>query len=324
MLLRLATQIDANPIAHRPPDSRDALRARLSRLRAVVLLAGSVVANELRKATGRSSLEMPVGNNRTVMDCWREQLVALAETVGLERLPVRVMIDRTARLPRHRNDHGPVTVSIEEDPTDLRGTGGLLCDLCQDYADDDLVLVTPASQILFESLTNQLLAMAELDADVTMVASADGAPAGLQLMRCGALRDIKRVGFVDFFEQALPKILERHDVRVVRYDQLTSRSLRTMDAYLSALQEYHQQASGRLAPEMPFREQWQPSFSIVEPGAAVHGTAVIHDSVVLAGARVDRDAVLVRSVVCPGASVEAGESHIDSLVCGRTPTLLGR
>lgn len=314
MLFRITDQ-NTIQTGHHPALGR--LGHQLSDLRAVVLLAGSVRANQLRKATGRCALEMPVGSNRSVLDCWREQLVTMAEQLGIANLPVRVMVDQASGMTPGVTQHGPVQLSIEIDPGEFRGTGGLLSDIAREYRDDDLILVTHASQLLFEPLAELSGAMAEVDADVSMVCSADGTPSGLMLMRCGCLRDINPVGFVDLNEQALPSIARAHDVRVVRYDQPTARSLRTLSSYLETLREFHRRQTGRHDSDRPAPEEWEKTFGIVESGARVHETAIIHDSVVLAGAVVEANAVLVRSVVCPGMVVARDQSEVDCVVGAR-------
>lgn len=206
MLFRIAEE---SAVQSRTQVSPGRLGHPLSGLRAVVLLAGSVRANQLRKATGRCALEMPVGNNRSVLDCWREQLVTMAEQLGIDNLPVRVMVDQASGMTPGVSRHGPVQLSIEIDPGEFRGTGGLLSDVAREYRDDDLILATHASQLLFEPLAGLAEAMAEVEADVSMVCSAEGTPSGLMLLRCGCLRDINPVGFVDLNEQALPAIARR-------------------------------------------------------------------------------------------------------------------
>lgn len=312
MLFRIA---DQNVVQTQAQASLGRLGHQLSDLRAVVLLAGSVRANQLRKATGRCALEMPVGNNRSVLDCWREQLVTMAEQLGIDNLPVRVMVDQASGMTPGVTQYGPVQLSIEVDPGEFRGTGGLLSDVAREYRDDDLILASHASQLLFEPLTELAEAMAEVEADVSMVCSAEGTPSGLMLLRCGCLRDINPVSFVDLNEQALPAIAQKHDVRVVRYDQRTTRSLRTLSSYLETLREFHhrQAEGGRDQRDEP-AEDWEKTFGIVEAGALVHETAVIHDSVVLAGAKVGAHAVLVRSVVCPGIVIPDNASEVDCVV----------
>jgi hypothetical protein len=312
MLFRIA-EPGTKPTSTPPGLSR--MGHRLSELRAVVLLAGSVRANQLRKATGRAALQMPVSDSRSVLDCWREQLVTMAEQLGITNLPVRVMVDQGSNLTPGVKQYGPVQLSIENDPSEFRGTGGLLSDLAREYREDDLILVSHASQLLFEPLAELTAAMGEVHADLSMVCSAEGTPSGLMLIRCGCLSQINPVGFVDLNEQALPTIAKQHDVRIVRYDQPISRSLRTLSGYLATLREYHRLHEGPHAAERNGRrEVWEKSFGIIESGAMVHESAIIHDSVVLAGARVEANAVLVRSVVCPNVWVGRGRSEIDCVV----------
>lgn len=284
---------------------------RLSRLRAVVLLAGSVRANHLRKATERRALQMPVAQGQTVFDCWREQLTTMAERLGVSALPVRVMVDQASRVNAESRSHGPIELTVEADPLDLRGTGGLLSDIARAYGDDDLLLVGHASQLLFEPLAALTAAIASSSRDVSMICGQDGTPSGLMLIRCGCLRGINPVGYIDLNEQAMPAIAGDHDVRIVRYARPVTRSLRTLRGYTHALRRFHceHHAAGGTAPE-----DWESAFSLVEPGADVHESAVLHDSVVLAGGRVEAGAVVVRSVVCAGGVAPSGGVTSDTVV----------
>ena len=289
--------------------------AQLNRLRAVVLLAGSVRANHLRKQTGRRALEMPVTDRHTVFDGWREQLLALAERLGVDRLPVRVMVDQASRTDTLSRSHGPIELTIESDPLDFRGTGGLLSDIAADYDDDDLLLVGHASQVLFEPLTVLAATVAGSSDDVALVCGRDGTPGGLMLVRCGCLRSVNRVGYIDLNEQALPAIAGTHDVRVVRYDRPVTRSVRTLHGYVAALRQFHLDQCPPADANRP--EVWQSSFAIVEPGAKVHPTALLHDTVVLDGGRVEADAVVVRSVVCRDGVVPIAGNATDRVVSRR-------
>ncbi len=80
----------------------------ISKLRAVVILAGSMRPTKLRRAASRFVLDLPVDDRRTVLDCWHEQASALAEYFGLEGLPVRVMIDHATPPARIREWTGPI------------------------------------------------------------------------------------------------------------------------------------------------------------------------------------------------------------------------
>ncbi|MEE9403492.1 MAG: hypothetical protein V3V20_01250 [Algisphaera sp.] len=288
---------------------------KLRRLRAVVLLAGSVRANHLRKATGRRALQMPVSEGRTVYDCWREQLTTMAEQLGVRTLPVRVMVDQASMEDTSSLAHGPLKLSVEADPLDFRGTGGLLSDIARGYDDEDLLLVGHASQLLFEPLATLIAAIASSGDDVSMVCSRDGTPSGLMLIRCGCLRAINRVGYIDLNEQAMPEIAAEHDVRIVRYERPVTRSLRTLGGYVHALRRYHR---AHQAPSTVAVEDWESAFGVVEAGAQVDPSVILHDSVVLEGGRVEAGAVLVRSIVCAGAVVRARASVSDTVLGRRS------
>ncbi|HEX7008616.1 MAG TPA: hypothetical protein VF184_01455 [Phycisphaeraceae bacterium] len=286
----------------------------IAALRAVVLLAGSVRPTQLRKAIGRFVLELPVDPQRTILDSWLEQATAVVEYFGLQRLPLRIMIDHATPAPRRDIPAGPVEARIERDPLEYRGTGGLLRDLAGQYQEDDLILVADAAQVLLEPLAVLVDRLAATPGDVRILTLPDGTPCGLMLVRCGCLRSIARIGFVDLKEQALPAIAREHDVRVARYSRTTGMPIRTLAGYLDALRAYHQRLRGQGADGGPPAEEWRPTFSLVESGAVVDPASVIHDSVVLAGGRVEASAVVVRSVVCPGGWLGPGRFAVDRFV----------
>ena len=299
------------PGASAPLDPADPGLLRLSRLRAVVLLAGSVRANHLRKLTNRRALHMPIAQGQTVLDCWREQLTSMAERLGVSALPVRVMVDQATGENTASRSHGPIELTVEPDPLDLRGTGGLLSDIAREYDDDDLLLVGHASQLLFEPLAALTAAIASSSRDVSMICSQEGTPSGLMLIRCGCLRSINPVGYIDLNEQAMPAIAGDHDVRIVRYQRPVTRSLRTLRGYIHALRRFHCEHYGG---EHGGPEDWESAFSLIEPGAQVHESAVLHDSVVLEGGKVEAGAVVVRSVICAGGVAPAGQVTSDTVV----------
>jgi len=286
----------------------------LSHLRAVVVLAGSVRPTRLRRATGRFVLDLPVDRGRTVLDCWRDQITALTGYFGLKQLTVRVMIDHATPRPTPADWPGGVGLRIERDPLEFRGTGGLLRDLAADYADDDLILVAQAPQLMLEPLSPIVDALAETAGDVRLLADGEGTPGGLMLVRCGALRQIPSIGFMDLKEQALPTIASEHKVMVTRWNGPMGAAIRTRSGYLDALRKYHRLLRGQALEEDALYEDWQPTFSVVENGAVVDSSAIVHDAVILRDAVVEYDSVIVRSVVGSGGIVPAGESVVDRLV----------
>jgi len=289
------------------------------RVRAVILLAGSVRANSLRKATDRFVMDLPIDAQKTVLDCWHDQLDDLAFELKLDQLPARVMIDRSSSAPRASEKTGPTQILIEQDPLAFRGTGGLVSDVAKEYGDDEYLIVAHAAQLLLTPLPRLVEAMAKQQADISLLCDADSRPHGVTLIRCGALRDVPSVGFVDLNEQALPAISENHTVKVCRSPQRASMAIRTRQNYLDAVRKYHQRhhPRQRFAESMP-HEDWDVTFGIIEPGAEVDPSAVVHDSVVLAGGRVQAGAVLVRSVVGPRGRVAKGESAVECIATAHT------
>ena len=287
----------------------------LSDLRAVVLLAGAVRPGKMLKQSGRSVLDLPVGANRLVMDCWREQWLTFAETLGIDLLSVRVLTSQGSCLEPKIERYGRVEITIEQESKSVRGTAGLVSDVARDYEDSDQILVSHAGQLLFEPLTRLARGLAATNSDVAIAVEQQGLPSGMMLVRCGAMRGICPVGYVDFNEQALPELAKDHRVRAARFESATSMSVRTLAGYIGALRAYHRRASGGTdAKDGAFAEGWRPTFGIAEPGSSVASGAVLHDAVALRGSRVESGAVLVRSVVCAGAVVPAGAHVVDQVV----------
>jgi mannose-1-phosphate guanylyltransferase len=295
---------------------------RARSLRGLVLLAGSVRRAHMGSVIGRPVFDLPLEQGTTILDSWRREAGRLAETTGGGSLPIRIMLDRAAPEPSSSNlgatdnDGVPVAqVTVERDPFEYRGTGGVLRDLAVGYYDDDLLLVANASQVLMGSFSDLAMELLALGGDVGIVSHLDGTPSGTLLVRCGALRDLPAAGFVDMKEQALPAIARTHAVRVLERQRPTALPTRNLSEYVAALRAHHARLAGLPEEADPFAEDWESRFAIVEEGALKHPEARIHDSVVLRGGRLEAGAVVVQSLVCAGAEVRRGEMAVDSLVC---------
>jgi hypothetical protein len=235
---------------------------------------------------------------------------------------MEVLIDRASPMPRHEALGTAVPgraihkVRVDRDLSDYRGTGGVLHDLSLRYQDDEYLLVVSGAQLLTKSLPDLAAALASRAADVAVVAHDDGTPAAAFWVRCGCLKAIPELGFIDFKEQALPQMAQAHRVGVVKLPPL-GMPLRTPAEYLRALRQHHVRNHHDDGSAIPFAEDWRPAFSLIEEGSDVHPSARMHDSVVLNGGRVGPNAVLVRSLVGPGGSVRSGECVIDQFVNGQ-------
>ena len=304
----------------------DAPAAAPAALRAVVLLAGTPRASALLTGVERSPLDLPVDERRTLLDLWIEQCQALARHRPGPPLHLRVLVNANTPTPRPRQvddaEHG-LHLSIEQETASYRGSGGAVRDAAAAYGEAERILVASAGQVLVTPVVELFNALQALHADAAVLAHRDGTPGGMSYLRCGALRDIPERGFVDLKEQALPRLAERHDVRVLEAGGDGVLPVRTGSDYLAALRWHHRggqagngaEASGR---DPAFAEDWQRTFAIVEPGATVDSGAWIHDSVVLAGARVDAGATVVRSIVGPAGHVPRRGRAVDEIVTGES------
>jgi len=289
----------------------------LTRLRGVLLLGGSVGTSQFRSSIRRSIIGLPIEDNQTLLTHWREHCGELAKTLNQEGLPVRLILDQTAHMPEPvALSHEPIQLSVERDPVEFRGTGGLLRDLAQGYHDDDYLLVATAVQLLQIPLPVITAELANQLAPVVVVSHSDGTPSGIMLLRCNCLRDLPLVGFVDMKEQGLGIIARRHTVKVLQRAHPTGLPIRTHISYLSAIRQYHQDrvSTSNCGAPSPKLEDWERAFAIVEEGAVVSPSAKIHDSVILKGGRVEADAVVVNSVVCDGGVVKRGQVVADELI----------
>src|SRR5436190_5509747 len=286
---------DSATISSEPPDifrpakfCRAAPSAeRLSRLRALVLLSGSVRAKAWSSALGRSVLDLPLERGRSLVAHWVEQAAGLAGLTGAGRLDMQVLVDRFNIAPEASDlDAAPadadtvVGLRVERDLLEYRGTGGLLRDLSLHYDEQDYLLVASGAQALTESLESVTAALAGKGKDVALLAHDDGTPSGFMWVRCGCLRAIPEVGFVDMKEQALPQIAKRHHVAVLRR-RPPGVAFQSPAEYLAAVRTHHLRKQGDARLGDPFAEDWWPTFTLVEDGAEVDRSATVHDSVVL-------------------------------------------
>lgn len=304
---------------------------RLSRLRAVVLLSGSVRSRWWSGTMGRSVLDLPVQPGQSVLSHWLDHALGLTAEAGIPRLAISVLVDRSCPLPESVDGSAvarggeAIRLEVERDPSDYRGTGGLLRDISVSCDEGDYLLVATGAQLLTEPLEDVARELAAASPDVAIVAHDDGTPSGLMWVRCGCLNAIPAIGFVDMKEQALPQIARRHQVKVVKC-RPPGLPIRTPAEYLAAVRTLHvrQRDDGRLGD--PYADEGRPAFALVEDGAEVHPTARVHDSVVLRGGTVGRHATVVRSLVGPDGIVRGSGRVFDEFVTApgsAAPTVAG-
>lgn len=277
---------------------------------AVVLLAGGRSMAALTDQVGRSPLDLPIDQLQTLGTSWRDQVSALAGSLGVPGLELLVVGGREMVSTGTQTAAGSLRCRVSHipDPSELRGTGGLLRDVADRFADEQFLLVSTGSTILLNPLDQLFRSLLEAEVDVAFLARGDEA-FNVTLVRCGALRDLPSIGFVDFKEQAIPRIKADRSVAAVHCSDRPSVTMRNGAQYLDGLRLLHMRLSagraGEVGPVVPeaFREEWRPTFAIIEEGAVADSSAIIHDSVIMRGAKVGRRAIVARSLISPGMVV---------------------
>ena len=287
-------------------------------IRSMLVLYGSVRSTPLARHTDRSLLDLPLGQG-TILSEHLSQAQDCVRRFGLDEIGMRVLVGSESVAPG--SDAGSrvpgVRFVVERDPTEIRGVAGVLSDTTRTMDEDDYILVSSGAQVYMEPLKDLVHAMAKKAGDVVFVASRDGSPVGLWLLRVGVLRSVSRVGYVDLKEQALESWRHEYSVRVVERPRAYTLPVRSRTEYLDALRAFALGlGAGSTIDEDPYREEWESTFSIAEPGAQVGEDAVLHDSVALRGSQIGKGAVVVRSVLCPGAKVVPGARVTEQVVHG--------
>jgi hypothetical protein len=281
----------------------------------VILLSGAIRSSDLARSIGRSVLDLPIDSNVTILQQWRDQTEALASSIGGRSIDLRVTVDQNSLTPHAPAHSEHVRVSVGHDPKDYRGTAGLIRDLSLNDPEDSYLLVANGNQILLEQLSDLAHELSDRGGDIILTAHDDGTPAGVMLVRVGAIRGVRELGFMDFKEQVLPQLAQEFDVRVIHRPHAAGLPVRNLDGYIDALTAHHKRLAGKpIFDDEAGSEQWFSTFSIIEPGANVAASARVHDAVILDGAQIGANAVIVRSVVCGSATVRPGQLAADRMV----------
>ncbi|UYV12942.1 MAG: hypothetical protein NCW75_01340 [Phycisphaera sp.] len=274
-----------------PDASGGATMSGTASVRQVLLFAGAIRPTPLLKAAARNVLDLPLLDEQTIGQRWIAAHQELCQSIG-SAPPLRVLIDRKNPKPTSMPE-GQAT--IEPDDVAFLGTGGVLRAAAKDQ--DGMMLVATGGSVLTRTLPEVVARLLALEADVALLAEHDGTPTGVMLVSAAVMREIPGAGYIDFKEQCLPGIAERHRVRVARAarGERVCLPIRNREQYLEAL---------------AYQADGEP-FQVVEDGAEVSPAGRVRDAVVLAGARIGAKSVVARSFLGPGAVVPAGQVLTD-------------
>ncbi|MDF1809971.1 MAG: hypothetical protein P1U42_09775 [Phycisphaerales bacterium] len=285
-------------------------------IRSMIVLYGSVRSTPLARRIDRSLLDLPLVSG-SITSHHMANAQACARRFDLQNLEMRVLVDTESRPPTNLGKTDLVNCVVQEDASPIRGVAGVLSDATKEMADDDYIIVSSGAQVFLEPLSDLVHAMAKKTADVSFVSCMDGAPVGVWLIRCGVLKSVNNIGYVDLKEQSLEAWKMEHKVSVVERHRAYAHPTRSLAEYLNAIRaETAGFGSGATIDEDPYREEWESTFSIVEPDANVADDVILHDSIALKGATVGKGAVVVRSILCPGSVVMPGARVIDKVLTG--------
>jgi glycosyltransferase involved in cell wall biosynthesis len=301
---------EEDPDAH--AEGRAELRARLD-LAACILLAGGLRPSALVAATGRSVLDLSLTTQRTVLDCWIDRLT---ESSAPFRRPVPIRVVHDAILPPPwPSARGAGHVVIEQEPKALRGPAGVIRDLCHEYRPDQHVVVAEAARYVSSSLLPMLVDHVRHRADVTVAANPDGTPAGMYVIRCGALGLIPAVGFMDLKEQWLRRAVDAAlNVRVHDVDGPGTLPLRSRRQFLRAAAVANAVAAAQRGGADLLPAEEITGLRVICTGSLIGPGAVVEGSIVMPGAAIGSNAVVVRSLVAPNGRVEPGSDIVDAIV----------
>ncbi|MCA9295024.1 MAG: glycosyltransferase, partial [Phycisphaerales bacterium] len=308
---RLAAPVEPpviHTMAHRFPSEQERARSISRRVRrdavpdlaACLILDGGLRPSALVNQCGCSVLDLYVTQRRTLLDVWLTQLHSVARG-----LPVRVLHGVHGPPPWPRRAHS-ASVTIEREPQTFRGPAGVVADACRAMDDSARVLVVDAARLPAASLKPLLAAHARRGAALTIGCGPDGSPAGAYVATVESMRDVPSMGFVDFKEQWVARLMARGaDIRTHRLESPGLPVLRTRCDVLRGLR----QASGR-----PGFDELDAHGSIICAGATVEPGAIVLDSLIMPDAHIAAGALIVRSVITPQAVVKTGEDIADAVV----------
>ncbi|MEO1583866.1 MAG: hypothetical protein AAFR96_04745 [Planctomycetota bacterium] len=290
-----------------------------------VLLAGGLVPSPLVEQARMPSLELSLTARQTVFDRWCDVLFdsTVEDTHGIDHAAGRPVLQVVHSGPpyRPRRDFSDPRFEVitQEEPGSYRGPAGVLRDVTDRYADDDIILVAEAARYIAGSLNQLLTDWSKHRPDVLIAREAGGEPSGIMLLRRGSLELVPTEGYLDVKEQWLPKLV-RAGLSVWTSESRDFRPmpLRNREQFLRAsavaagVSQPNEADTPILGPPRVLGSGIDKSR--VSDAAQVAPGAVIADAIVMPGASVGARAIVVRSIICPDAVIKDNDEVVDRIV----------
>ncbi|MEM7624114.1 MAG: hypothetical protein AAF333_00650 [Planctomycetota bacterium] len=285
---------------------------RSEKLAAIVLLVGGPGASELA-STGCSTLDLPLRTGWTVCDQWLGFVESIREIIGQPRVPVLFQIGCNQNLSSRTREKIRRVSNTElcSDESTYRGLGGVLRDLSRRFTPEDDLLVFGTSQLITSSTETVAQELVKSAGDGVVWTHEGGRLAGGYRLSCQLLAELSSRGYIDFKEQALPRLRAIGYLRTSGGQATVTRPIRTRAQYLAAVAAQLRDTSENYTSYT--NSGWDNTASLVGAGAAVSRKATVVGSVILEGARINRHALVARSVIGRDAIVPAYSRVVDQV-----------
>ena len=283
-----------------------------------IIFVGGPGQSKLRKAAGHPVCLLPIPGRRSLLHSWVDTLkttervhtidIVTGRTEDAESLQEQIS-------PYESDDE--ISIGVHVDEVSHRGTAGALKDFIEGRQGFENLMFIEGNRIPPEYPEALFCKDYELD-DVSGVLGRTSGheTAGMVLMKKEMLDLVPEMGFFDFKEQLIPRVLDSGSRILVK--EITRRSIRlsTPQAYLRQLIEYspleQDDASG---PYISSSAHVDSSSIlgrnvIVGPNAWIDANCLIQDSVIMEGARVGPNSTLIRSIITRNSTVDEGTSSV--------------
>lgn len=234
-----------------------------------------------------------------------------------DRMPIIIATGGGVPPPTVAHLQGRREVQLIVDRQAYRGAAGVVCDVSSHLPDDALLLIAEAARSPDFDLAAAIRHHESDALDATVIVNPDGTPAGAYVIARHLLRFVQREGYMDLKEQWLQKVVDSdHRVGAYRIDGGYSRPLRTREQLLLAARRAARRTTDSSEPlrfAMAAHEASAEGFACFAPGASVHPSAVVVDSIVLDGAVIGAGSIVTRSIVCKDARVANHAQVIDTI-----------
>lgn len=283
-----------------------------------IIFVGGPGQSILRRAAGHPVCLLPVPGKSSILHSWID---ALKVNTGVRSISVVTgRPEDVEPIKSHVDSYDSVEgleISIHADEASHRGTAGALKDFIRDRPEFESVLFIEGNRLPPE-YAEKLFIEEFLSDDVVGILgkSSEDETAGMILMKKRMLDLVPDLGFFDFKEQLIPRVLESGLRILVR--EITRRSIRfsTPSKYLKQLTELSRSKScdGR-GPFVSKSAKVHPSSVlggnvIVGDNVTIKAGCLVQDSVILDGCEIGADSTLVRSIITRNTKVEDGTFSI--------------